>query len=575
MKNKLHVLIPAIAVLIASIASAGADTKNYAWNGSTNVLPGIYVGGDTAYPAAGGTYAMASGRLSVSSPGNNGWIGNQFDWDGSLANDEKVSGSLTFRIDSYNNGGGLGRVRLFWFNATYANGLNAFLSLYGSDKLTTRNSDGGWHTGGQSEWNKWEYNPSDAGAAAPAGQTYVYNSFNMNDPATDPTFFKALTNGTDHVLSWSARYLADSDVVEVTTALDGVAWTKMYVNRCFNNLGWGENALAKQHGSMQGPWDAEFSHVDWATTTLPAPAADTKNYSWDGLTGSIPPLYAGGDVNYPAAGGSYSNACTLGMLHVNSPGNNGWIGNQFDWVGNLADSEKVSGSVTFRINSYNNGPGANLGRVRLFWFNVPFTNGLNAFLSLYGSDKLTTRNSDGGWHAGGQSEWNKWEYNPSDAGAAAPAGETYVYNSFNMNDPATDPTFFKALVNGTDHVLSWSAQYVASDTVRVTTALDGVAWTTIDVNRNYNNLGWAENALAKQHGSMQGPWDAEFTQVNWATGAAAPSVAIVPWTGGQVRVNWPIGTLYEATSLSGPWTPVVATSPYTTAVSGKKFYRAQ
>ena len=574
MKNKLHSLFPAIAVLIASLASAGADTKNYSWNGSSAILPPLY----TLDPGKYATYAIESSRLHVVSPGANGWVGNQFDWDGSLADNEQVSGSMTFRINSFNNGGSLGRVRLFWFNAPFANGLNAFVGLYGTDKKTTRNSDGGWKPGGHSEWNIWEYNPSDAGAAAPAGKTYVYNSMNMNDPVTDPNFFMALDNGTEHVLSWSAQYVAGSDLVKVTTALDGVPWTTTCVGRQYNNLGWGENALAKQHGSMQGPWNAKFRQVYWVTTTVPTPASDTKNYSWAGKSEKLPPLYtldAGKYTTYVIEGSD------IKRLHVVSPGGNGWVGNQFDWNGPLANNEKVSGSVTFRIDSYDNGGG--VGRVRLFWFNAPFANGLNAFMSLYGSDKKLINTS--GWYAGGHSEWNKWEFNPSDApggcGEAAPAGKTYVYNSFNMNNPDTDASFFKLLDNGTEYVLSWSAQYIASDVVRVTTALDGVAWTTTDVNRNYNNLGWGENALAKQHGSMQGPWDAQYRQVFWVTTPdAVPSIAITPTGGENALVTWPLGNLYDATDLNGSWTLVPGTSPKAItmsppAVAPIRFFKAQ
>jgi hypothetical protein len=559
----------------------GFNTKNYAWDSLGGCIPPLYNGGDFNYPNAGGSYSnsWSLGRLHVTSPGNNGWINNAFDWNGPLADNEQVSGSLKFRINNFNNGPGdnLGRVRLLWVGVPYANGLQAFVGLYGSDKKTSRSS--GWGPGGHSEWNKWEYNPDTAGTPAPAGQTYVYNSFNMNDPATDPNFFLALTNGTDHVLSWNARYVADCDVVQVTTALDGVPWTTMYVNRGFNNINgtFNENALAKQHGSMQGPWDAEFLRLNWATTTLPVPVFDTKNYSWDSLGGCIPPLYNGGDINYPNAGGSYSNSWSLGRLHVTSPGNNGWINNAFDWNGPLADTEKVSGSLKFRINSFNNGPGDNLGRVRLLWVGVPFANGLQAFVGLYGSDKKTSRSS--GWGPGGHPEWNKWEFNPDTAGARAPTGQTYVYNSFNMNEPVTDPNFFVALTNGTDHVLSWTAQYMACDTVRVTTVLDGVPWTTTDVNRSFNNINgtFMENALAKQHGSMQGAWDAEFMRLDWATTTAAPSVCITRLGSGQVEVKWPFGTLLAAPNVTGPWTPMpAATSPYLiTPSAARMFYRAQ
>lgn len=203
-------------------------TRAYSWNGSSNSVPSLYLGGSNNYPNMGGTYAMENGRLHVSSPGANGWIANQFDWVGPLANNEGVSGSATFRINAYSNGtdpGSLGRVRLFMFNAPFSNGLNAFASLYGSDKWMTRNQ--GWkpdigNLAANSDWGKWEFNPEQAGAYAPEGTVYVYNSFNMSDPASNTDYYRPITRGTDHVFSWTARYLPSCDAVQVNTSLDGV-----------------------------------------------------------------------------------------------------------------------------------------------------------------------------------------------------------------------------------------------------------------------------------------------------------------------------------------------------------------
>jgi len=566
MKMKPGSFLPAIVVLIASVASAGADTRNYSWNGSSMTPPSLY-SGTTLFTE------MANNRFHVTSPGG-GWNGNQFGWDVDLADNEKVSGSMTVRVNDFDNGGsGLGRVRLLWFNAKFANGLNAFVGLYGSDKRTTRSE--GWYSGGHPDWNKWEYNGNTVGAAAPAGKVYLFNSFNMNDPATNEDFFRAVDKSADHVLSWSAEYEAATDTVKVTTALDDVPWTVTFVGRQFNNLGWDENALPKQHGGDGGPgaWDAEYTQINWATTTVPAPASDTKNYSWHGLSGKVPTLYSGGSLDV------MTNGWNLGRFHVISSGG-GWNGNQFGWVGSLANNEKVSGSMTIRVNDFNNG-GSGLGRVRLLWFNATFTNGLNAFVGLYASDKRTTRSE--GWYSGGHPDWNKWEYNGNTVGAAAPAGKVYLFNSFNMNDPATNEDFFRAVDKSTDHVLSWSAQYIASDVVRVTTALDGVPWTTTDVNRQFNNLGWDENALPKQHGGDGGPgaWDAEYTQVNWATTPdAIPSIAITPTGGINAVVTWPLGNLYNATEVNGPWTLVPGTSPKAItmsppAVAPIRFFKAQ
>jgi hypothetical protein len=562
-------------------------TRNYAWNGSSNSLPAIYLGGDNDYPNAGGTYAMVNGQLKVSSPGGNGWIGNQFDWVGPLANNETVSGSVTFRINAYSNGpdaDSLGRVRLFWFNAPFANGLNAFASLYGSDKWMTRSQ--GWKPDIQnqtatSEWGKWEFNPDTAGAHAPEGMVYVYNSFNISDPATNTDFYRPVAKGTDHVFSWTARYLPSCGAVQVDTALDGVYWTTMFIDRKFNNLGWLENALAKQHGSMQGAWEAEFTQVNWATTTATA-SSDTKNYWWSGRQNVgenqqekfFPPFYVGGTNNYAEPDGWYGVWNDSPVLWVGMDPASGWRNNAFDWTGPLAVNEKLSGSMTFFVEYFTNGLAADsLGRVRLLWVNGVYANGLNAFASLYASDKKTSHSD--GWRPGGHSEWNKWEYNPNTAGAFAPDGQVYIYNSFNMSDPVSDPNFFKAIDKESPHTFSWSAQYIpALDVVRVITKLDGDLWTNTDLNRGFNNLGWGENALAKQHGSMQdGAWSAAIGVLTWNSSPADPTLTVSKLPNGNIQLTWPFGTLLEATSVIGPWLPITATSPHTITPSGQNYYR--
>ena len=58
-------------------------------------------------------------------------------------------------------------------------------------------------------------------------------------------------------------------------------------------------------------------------------------------------------------------------------------------------------------------------------------------------------------------------------------------------------------------------------------------------------------------------------------GTQAPRLSIVK-VGSSVRITWPYGTLYQADSVTGPWTAVPGNpaSPYTTAAgSAKKFYR--
>ncbi len=67
-------------------------------------------------------------------------------------------------------------------NGVYTNGLNAFASLHATDKKTGLSD--GWRPGEHSDWNKWEYNPNTAGDFAPERHVYLYNSFEMNDPAS-------------------------------------------------------------------------------------------------------------------------------------------------------------------------------------------------------------------------------------------------------------------------------------------------------------------------------------------------------------------------------------------------------
>ena len=225
--RSLHLVASCVLVAISARAQ---DFKNYSWSGAATpaTLPTIYQDSSgTPVP----TYEVANGRLRTASPGKLGtWVGKQFDWpvSQSLADNEAVSGSLTFRINNLvNDGAQANRIRLFQFNAPYANGLPALLTLMGADSKVDL-GPGNWRPGGHGDWNKWEMNPNVVGAAAPEGKTYLYNSFNMNNPATDPDYFRLVDQGKDHVLTWSVQYM-DCDVVQVTTALDGVQIGRAHV----------------------------------------------------------------------------------------------------------------------------------------------------------------------------------------------------------------------------------------------------------------------------------------------------------------------------------------------------------
>jgi hypothetical protein len=108
----------------------------------------------------------------------------------------------------------------------------------------------------------------------------------------------------------------------------------------------------------------------------------------------------------------------------------------------------------------------------------------------------------------------------------------------------------------------------------VTTALDDVPWTTTDVNRSFSNLGWGENALAKQHGSMQdGAWSAAIGVLTWTSSPADPTLTVAKLPNGNIQLTWPFGTLQGAASVTGPWLPITATSPHTITPSGQNYYR--
>jgi hypothetical protein len=320
-----------------------------------------------------------------------------------------------------------------------------------------------------------------------------------------------------------------------------------------------------------------------AFTALQVRAQDIKNYSWNSATTPTtpPPVYQNSSGT-PIPTYEMVN----GRLHAASPGAVGeWVGQQFDWSMDsaLADNEMVSGSLTFRINSLENNGDAAANRIRLFQFNAPWANGLPALFTLMGADSKVDV-GPGAWREGGHSDWNKWEMNPNVVLAPAPEGSTYLYNSFNMNNPATDPDYFRLIDNGTDHVLSWTAQYLECDVVRVATTLDGVLWTVTDVGRQYPDWllfgGWTENALAKAWPNM-GAWDAEFSEITWITavesiGACPPSLSVTKLPNGGLELSWSAGSLWEADDVTGEWLEVPqATSPFMITPSDqKKFYRS-
>jgi len=59
--------------------------------------------------------------------------------------------------------------------------------------------------------------------------------------------------------------------------------------------------------------------------------------------------------------------------------------------------------------------------------------------------------------------------------------------------------------------------------------------------------------------------------------AVAPTISITPIPGGQVQVSWPGGSLLQASSVTGPWTTNLNTSPYvvTPSAGSGTFYKLQ
>ncbi|MFZ0826184.1 MAG: hypothetical protein WAO02_02055 [Verrucomicrobiia bacterium] len=73
--------------------------------------------------------------------------------------------------------------------------------------------------------------------------------------------------------------------------------------------------------------------------------------------------------------------------------------------------------------------------------------------------------------------------------------------------------------------------------------------------------------------SSSGTYDATF---DLGLNLGAVKLQIQSVGGGQLKLTWPTGTLLQTTSLGGPWTTNVNTSPYTfTPTGAREFYRVQ
>jgi hypothetical protein len=75
---------------------------------------------------------------------------------------------------------------------------------------------------------------------------------------------------------------------------------------------------------------------------------------------------------------------------------------------------------------------------------------------------------------------------------------------------------------------------------------------------------------------LQSLTGAQIQQLYLSAGLPLPVTLKIQPSGANVVLTWPVGTLLEAPSVTGPWTTNTATSPYTTAPSAaRKFYRVQ
>ena len=75
-------------------------------------------------------------------------------------------------------------------------------------------------------------------------------------------------------------------------------------------------------------------------------------------------------------------------------------------------------------------------------------------------------------------------------------------------------------------------------------------------------------------------WDLVGANITLVAASLHNYVAVTPGSvqaqpvRGGLQLNWSNGTLEEAPKITGPWTPVAATSPYTAPTTGaQKFFR--
>jgi hypothetical protein len=138
-------------------------------------------------------------------------------------------------------------------------------------------------------------------------------------------------------------------------------------------------------------------------------------------------------------------------------------------------------------------------------------------------------------------------------------------------------THVVATMNGLEKKLYVNGALVASGTAPAF-AVNGGSGLVKDLalGANFNGDGLATRYFGGDLDEIA-IYNYEFSpaQVSQHYAVGGPPALSITSSAGNVIVTWTKGLLLEAESLSGPWTTnSLATSPYTNAPTGMKFYRA-
>lgn len=176
-------------------------------------------------------------------------------------------------------------------------------------------------------------------------------------------------------------------------------------------------------------------------------------------------------------------------------------------------------------------------------------------------------------------------------------GQPYMLNIYNiyntqggkyaqLNQAITSQTNFMLTLGASEgHWLQWTGLAVH---LQPNTAY-AYSFGNVPAGAGYINLVGASNTPAYYAGgqvallpttsgtvnySSASGWNGTF-DLGLALGTAPPTLSIKNIGGGQLKLQWTGSTLLQATSVNGPWTTNLATSPYTFTPTGPQmFYRA-